>query len=170
MKIFKLLILSLLLCSCGSNKYLLNDLNKTDQKHIIEFISQKNKAEDLGKKPLVIIDGKPFINKHKLNFSQENIEKIDVISKKSSLGKLVWGEHASDGVILIMTNLVPKKEPKDANDSDIMYFIDGIKVDASKIKNIDNNDIQTLQIFKSNNRFLLFDGTELDGFIFITMK
>lgn len=175
MKKFKLFILCVLLYSCGTHKYVLNDINKTDKKHLTEYISKKNKTEEIGKNPLILIDGKPFrhdveLKSSKLNISKNNIEKLDIISKKPGLGKLIWGEYANDGVILVMTNLVPKKEPKKAEESDIIYFIDGIKVDESKIKSLNNNDIQTIQVFKSNNRFLLFDGTEIDGFIFIHMK
>lgn len=159
--------------NCSSNRFLLNDSSKIDKNYLKECIKEQVDKGKIGSKPLIVIDGKPFrynieLKNKPLEIKRSNILDWYVIDSKT--GTLIWQEYANDGVLLVNTNLVSQKKPKNANESDILYFIDGVKVSKKELDKIDENDIKTIQVIQPNDRICLFNGDKLDGVILIIMK
>jgi len=175
MKKIKLLILLFVLAGCVSNKYMLDDANKEDKKHLIDYIEELKQKNEAGDKPLIVVDGKPLrydieLKSSKLGLKKSNIEKLDVMSKSSSNGKCIWGDYANDGVVLVTTNLVKNTNSKDLDASKVIYIVEGKRVEKKEAENLTQDAIETIQVIKPKSKIQLFNGDKFDGVVIINMK
>lgn len=175
MKNIKLFILLFLITGCVSNKYFLDDAKTEDKKYLTNYIAELEQKKETGSKPLIVVDGRPLrhdieLKSSKLGFKKSNIEKLDVMSKNSPNGKSIWGDYANDGVVLVTTNLVKKTNSKDLDASNVIYLVEGKRVENEEVESLDKDTIETIQVIKPKSKIHLFNGDKFDGVIIINLK
>lgn len=169
-KVIILLILGVAFKSYGQ----VSSFDEKTNAHIVEFLKQKKYTLDFGSNPLIVIDGKPILKENLSNFinlKPEDINDVNSISKSSGTGEVIWGENATDGVLMIRTNLVKYTESTDAQNSKILFILDNKKISREQAYAIDaGKDIETATVYKNSNKFLLFTNEEFDGIIVLVSK
>ena len=99
-KLFKILVLTLILFSCKSTQVKSRDLDfKT-------YYADAFKKELIEKDPLILLDAKPIgllseIDFENFEFKTVNSNNLNIIPKGSDYLKRFWGENAKNGIIEI---------------------------------------------------------------------
>jgi hypothetical protein len=179
--IVKLFLVSVLLFSCSSSKYLLEDENSKDKKFLINTIKEsKSKREIASNKPIIVLDGKPLRYNHelkeeKLHLQKSDIKKIDVLKKE--VGISLYGDFAEGGVLILTTNKdVKNNEKQDDNkstyhESNILFLVDGKEVTKEFADSLIPDDIESVEVIKGKEASKeIYPDKNYDGIIHVKMK
>ena len=176
-QIIKSFLIVLLLSNCATNRYELNDQNKVDKYLLINKINEsKTKGEISSKKPIIVVDGKPFrynfeLKENKLELSKSDIKKIEILKKE--VGIRIYGDFAEGGVIVITTEIESNNTTSkntDIANKNILFLVDGMEVTEETIKSIDPNDIESVDVIKNEAAKKLYSDKNYDGIIHVKMK
>ncbi len=182
-----LLLFSLALLSCSTNRYLLSD-NNDDKEFLSKKINEFKKTEGITGKPLIVIDGKPYRYNHelknkRLELSKSDIEKIDVLKK--DVGIRIYGEFAEGGVLLITTkdykNEEKGKSQKKENIKEttlndiiksgkILIIVDGNEASKETLDKINPDNIESVDVLRREAANELYPDKDLDGVIYVNTK
>ena len=169
----KILFTLILVITYNSYSQISSFEEKTNS-YINNFLKKNNRPSDFGTTPLIVLDGKPIV-KEKLselkNLRSENIVNIYTFDKTSETGKAIWGEHAADGVLLILTNLTEDQHYPDIKDSKILFVLDNKIITKEQAYALNpSEDTQDRTIYIIGSKFLLFNNEEYDGIMVLTSK
>jgi hypothetical protein len=136
-KLFKILVLTLILFSCKSTQVKSRDLDfKT-------YYADAFKKELIEKDPLILLDAKPIgllseIDFENFEFKTVNSNNLNIIPKGSDYLKRFWGENAKNGIIEIskFITLHCGAPPK------AIYILNDKEVDWKQLKNLKSEDIK----------------------------
>ncbi len=137
LRLFKILVLTLLLFSCKTTELKNGEL---DFKKYIEEAIEKRLIE---KDPLILLDAKPIgllseIDLKNFEFKTVNSNSIKIIPKGIDYLKKFWGENAKNGIIEIskFITLHCGKPPKR------IYLLNGKKVNWEELKKLKPEDLK----------------------------
>ena len=152
-------------------------INSNDHETIFDF------SGDSDKEPLFFIDGKKASKKEVKKLKSDEIHSIDVSKGKASAKK--YGKKGKDGVI----NITTKKKAKKGTGFDIridkddiqigssdntekkpLIFIDGKKADYAKLQKINQNKIESVNIYKSTKAITKFGSEGENGVVEVILK
>jgi len=108
MKSILLVSISIILIGCSKPKaFVLND-TKENKYFVLEFINKAFKENQIGKSPLIVIDGIPFkYDKSKdtiiLPFKKSDISSLNFLNENSS--RIIYNEKENDGAIIISAKI-----------------------------------------------------------------
>lgn len=108
MKRILFLLLSITLLGCSNPQvFVLND-TKENQHFVLKPINQAFEENQIGKSPLIVINGTPFeYDKTQdtilLPLKKSDITSLDFLNKNSS--RIIYNEKENDGAIIIMTKI-----------------------------------------------------------------
>jgi len=151
MKNIIIITFSILLTSCGvSNHYVLENSNP----FLIDYIKKERKTNpDITKKPLIVIDGKPYrydveLKKNPINLQETDISSINVLKKE--IGIRIYGEYGENGVFIITTKnyKTEKSKEKEPLPDNIFITLDGNEVKKEFLDSINPNDIYSFTVLK----------------------
>ncbi|WP_299440078.1 M56 family metallopeptidase [uncultured Aquimarina sp.] len=152
-------------------------INSNDHETIFDF------SGDSDKEPLFFIDGKKASKKDVKKLKSDEIHSIDV--SKGKAGTKKYGKKAKDGVINITTKKGAKKGTgfnfkMDKNDIHIgtsnsneirpLIFIDGKKADYAKFQKINQDQIESVNIYKSTKAITKFGSEGENGVVEVILK
>ncbi len=129
--------------------------------------------KDTSAKPLLLIDYKKVSKEEADQLDPTLIATVDVLKEERS--KAVYGEEGKNGVILITTKVYanehkassPKISSMPAN---VVYIVDGVKMDSTILKTLDPNQIQSINVLKNESAKALYGEEGIPGVILITTK
>jgi hypothetical protein len=80
--------------------------NKNDRTFLVNKLKEEKAKGLVAKKPIIVLDGKPYrydfeLKDSTLNISKSEIKKIQIL--KRDVGIRIYGDFATDGVVLITT-------------------------------------------------------------------
>ena len=166
------LILLILFTGCSSRRYLLSD-EENNRRYLIEYINKLSAQGDISKKPMIVIDGKPFrfdkeLKNDRLPISQNDIGEIILLDRE--IGITMYGDYAKNGVLLIATkSYLDKKEPK--KEDDRLYIIqDGKVITHDEMKRIDPNEIAQIEVIRDRDKISQYTDGDYNVVLIIKMK
>jgi TonB family protein len=119
--------------------------------------------------PLFILDGKTIEKSEMDKIKPETIESIEVLKDESS--KALYGEKGKNGVILITSK---KKgitiRSTDGNTTKPLYIVEGFEKPESLAKNINPDDIESVNVLKGENAINKYGDKGKNGVIEIKLK
>ncbi len=125
--------------------------------------------------PLVIIDGKESTLLKLNSMSTDKIESMNVFKDEAATRK--YGDKGKNGVIEVKTKEFDFGSPNldiiklDTNNgTDPIYFIDGKESSKEKLKAINPNDIESINVLKGESAEALYGEKGKNGAIQITTK
>jgi len=170
----KILIGSILLCGCSTNRYLLTDSGK-DKTFLIASIKELAKKGEISHKPLIVIDGIPYrfdveLKDKRLPLSKKDIQQVDRL--KEEVGMKIYGAYAKGGVLLITTKSysIKKSQPVDLDKSRILILLDDKVISKSEMDKIDANEIESIDVVKDKEKVKQYTSENYDGVVVIHMK
>ncbi|WP_239023069.1 hypothetical protein [Flavobacterium endoglycinae] len=107
-KQFLLISISVIIIGCTKSKtFILNDSGK-NRYYVSKFINDIFEENQIGKSPLIVIDGIPFkYDKIKdtilLPLKKSDINSLNFLNQNSS--RIIYNEKENDGAILITTRI-----------------------------------------------------------------
>jgi len=116
------------------------------------------------------VSNKYFLDDAKTEDKKYLTNYIAELDKNSPNGKSIWGDYANDGVVLVTTNLVKKTNSKDLDASNVIYLVEGKRVENEEVESLDKDTIETIQVIKPKSKIHLFNGDKFDGVIIINLK
>ena len=173
MKTISILLISMfILSSCSSNRYLLTDKGK-DSKFLINTIKKSSASGEVKRKPIIVIDGKPYrydyeLKTEGLQISKKDIKQIDILKK--DVGVEIYGEYAKDGVIIVTTKSSSSNDSKPYNDSKVLILLENKEISQSEMEAIDPNDVESIEVIKNKEKVKSFTSEDYDGVVIIHMK
>lgn len=104
-RIFTLLSSTLLIGCSNPKTFILND-TVTNKYFVSTLIKDTFEKDEIGKSPLIVIDGIPFTYNKKqdtilLPFKKSDIIRIDFLNINSS--RIIYNEKENDGAVIITT-------------------------------------------------------------------
>ncbi|NBC58268.1 MAG: hypothetical protein GVY05_08305 [Bacteroidetes bacterium] len=176
MRVYFVLLISLISLTAISQEYVLRDENQTDKTYIQQFIQQSIAQDMLKENPLVIVDDKVVTHSKKvvqLDFFKSDIMEISFKPKNQSEWIKKYGAQAVNGVIEISTRpfyAKPINTVKGYAEENILFMVDGKVVSQEDIHDLQPNDIDNIEVVK--NKILIKKETskDYDGIIKIRLK
>lgn len=172
MKKHFILLASLILFSCSTNKYLLTDLdiNKYELK---KFISDKVRDHEINKNPVVVLNEKKLTKNElkNLNISSNQISSLSVIKKGNSQMNEIYGNESVNGIIMISTNFEKSKFNKRYSEkSKVLFILDGKIISEVEMKKIKKESIESLTVIKDQKEISKYTEKYYAGIIIIKLK
>ncbi len=124
--------------------------------------------------PLFIVDGKKKSAKKIKNIAPNDIESINVIKDASAIEK--YGEEGTNGVIEITSKSKTEKKHSavkmeiESGKNSPLFIVDGKKMSAKKVKVIDPNNIESMDILKGKSAIEFYGRKAKNGVVIITLK
>jgi hypothetical protein len=104
-KIGVILSSGLIITSCATNRYLLNDKG-SDKRFLVKQIKTISSDNEISKHPILVIDGIEYVRLDSINLRETGLQKKDI--EKIELLKMepavrIFGDEGERGVLLITT-------------------------------------------------------------------
>lgn len=173
MKNISVLLLTIfLLSSCSFNRYLLTDKGK-DSKFLINTIKESSATGEINRKPIIVVDGKPYrydyeLKSGGLQLSKNDVQKLEIVKKE--IGMQIYGDQAKDGVILLTTKSGSNTGGKSYNDSKVLIFLEDKVISQSEMETINPDTIDSIEIIKDKETVKQYTSEDYDGVIVIHLK
>ena len=145
-------------------------------------------------KALVIVDGTIMPKGWKYTLDTKNIASVDILQGREAT--LLFGEKGADGVIAIVTKNHSVVQQIVVHDSDLvkvsngdlklppntivhlhnpdakdpLYIIDGVPAPDNSLKDLNPNDIASIQVLKNQSAVPVYGDKARDGVVLITTK
>lgn len=170
--IIRFFILLSLFSGCSTSRYLLTDKGK-DKRFLVTTIKESIKTGEVKKKPIIVIDGKPYrydfeLKNDRLQISKRDIENIEIL--KNNVGIRIYGEFAKDGVLIVTTKIYNNNDPKSLNNSNVLILLENKEINKSEMEKIKPDDISSIDVIKDKEKIKLFTSKDYDGVIIIHLK
>jgi hypothetical protein len=171
-KITVISLMMFLLTGCSYNRYLLTDKGR-DKKFLIQTIKNSSNTGEIQKKPIIVLDGKPYrynyeLKSQKLQISKNDIQKIEVLKKK--VGIEIYGDYARDGVIVLTTKTNSIKDSNTTGNSKVLILLEDKKISRNEMESINPDDIDSIEVLKNTDKIKEYTAEDYDGVIIIHMK
>lgn len=173
MKIYaKFIFLIIVLSSCSSNRYLLDDI-EPESSFLSDFIEELSITGEITKHPMLVIDGKPKrwdkeLKEEKLDLKREQIASVKVMEQRKATQ--IYGEPAKLGVLLIKTKNKVYEDNLPFDKSKVLYFLGDQEISLEELKKIDPNIIESITVLKNKEKMKPYTTENYDGVIIITTK
>jgi beta-lactamase regulating signal transducer with metallopeptidase domain len=144
--------------------------------------NSNNKALNTDGSVIYLVNGEEVDYKNLNEIAPRQIQSVDVIKSLSKIKDLGFDSIEVDGIMKITTkkanpfkNITPKidgKASKSMINSRVIFILDGKELDDDQIKNVNPEDIQSMDVIKSSYDLKQagYDPKEIDGIIKITLK
>jgi hypothetical protein len=170
--LIRLFILSIFLHSCSVNRYLLTDEGK-DKRFLINTINESFKSGKIQKKPIIVVDGKPYrydyeLKSKKLQLSKNDIRRIDILEK--DVGIEMYGDYAENGVIILSTQSNYSNDSKSFSDSKVLILLEDKEISKDEMEKISPRDIISIDVIKDKEIIKKYTSEAYDGVIVIHIK
>ena len=164
-----------LLPNCIGNRFLLQG-EPEDVEFLSNYIKNLSKEKKVLKRPLIVIDGKPFrynyeLAKNSLPIKRTDIYDIIILSLDKSVE--IYGEFGNQGALLIETENYHFKEGNKSGkikERKVKFFFDGKPVSRFEFKQIKDEEIEDISIKTGQDALKIFPGEDLDGVLYVTLK
>jgi TonB family protein len=119
--------------------------------------------------PLFILDG-VIIEKSKMDqIKPDDIESISILKDKSATD--LYGEKAKNGVVLVTSKKIGIKiRSTDGNTTKPLYIVEGFEKPESLAKNINPDDIESINVLKGENAINKYGDKGKNGVVEIKLK
>ncbi len=120
--------------------------NVVEKKHVIitnQNSSAQSNTDQKNFNGLIIVDGKEIKNSDLAKINNKDIKSMYVLKAGSEAAE-AYGEKGKNGVMLIKT-----KTAADNKTAEEVYYIDGKKVDKSRINNLKSENIASVSVVKN---------------------
>jgi len=162
----------LILSGCSGSRYLLTDSGR-DKRFLINKIRESSRLGETQKKPIIVLDGKPYrydfeLKNQRLQIARNDIKSIDIL--KDDVGTRIYGDFAKDGVLIVTTKKGSDNKPRSLDDSKVLIMLEDRVISKSEMEAIDPNDIQAIDIYKDRETVRKYTSEEYDGVVIIHLK
>jgi hypothetical protein len=163
MRVLHLTLIILLIASCATSR---KTGNASSNDFIAQYIKGIEAKGEITKSPLIIIDGIAFeysdyLKSHK-PIMQSGIREINYLRKNSQTAYDIFGERGKPGVIIVATTSL--KVPK------ILYLLDDKEITSEEFDNVEQTDIETFEIIRSQEGIRKYTTKEYDSVWIIKLK
>lgn len=123
--------------------------------------------------PLAIIDGKEVSQETLQALDPKKIEAINVLKDKAALDK--YGAKAKHGVIEVTLKEGSENHQLEKNDfsqkmEGVLYVVDGKETTAEEIRNINSEQIESIEVFKDKKHTARYEESGENGVVEIKLK
>lgn len=164
-----------LIAGCASNRYALKD-NTADKHFLEQYIAGLEKEGKVTSKPLMVVDGIAFgynnQKESKIQLKKSDIFRLSYLSKDSAEAVSRYGIGGKAGVLMIQSKQEHDRllASKPLTDSKVLFFNGDRKLTAEEVKQINPNDIFSIDVIKNKESIRKYSSEDLDGVILIKLK
>jgi len=137
-----------------------------DQMNLVNY--SKNKL------PLYVVDGKIVLTSKQMALNPNKIENISVLKGASAIA--LYGNKAENGAIIITSknkdsnHLESIRIKGNSGKNAPLYILDGKRINGKKLKKINKDTIESIQVYKDNIAIEKFGEKAKNGVVIITSK
>ena len=146
--------------------------SKVDNKLSFDKMNLVNYSKE--NSPLYVVDGKIVLTTNKAELNPNKIESIDVLKGASAIE--LYGNQAENGAIIITSknndsnNLESIRIKGSSGKNAPLYILDGKRINGKKLKKINKNTIESIEVYKDNFAIEKFGEKAKNGVVIITTK
>lgn len=175
MKQISLFLLTLCLISCANEPDLDLEITEPNSK-LEEYITVRSHDGRLGPNPMIIVDGglktlsELNMEAFELNEAGGNI--VAVVNKENSEMLRIFGDAASDGIVLIRTSEVTSVHISKGsfNTERVLIVVNGKATHMTDLSSLFPNKIASVHIFKNSSLLSMMEDIGYDAIIQIETK
>jgi len=161
MKTSFLIFIVLVFVSCNAESPVLNDKGK-DKHYLNSYISGLKKEKQLGKHPVLVIDGDVYnlyeAGSKRIPLFKADILTMDYLPANSGVARRVYGDVGENGVVLILTDLSRETATATVTDDKLVYMINDRTASKEEFDALDKNLIRSIRLLKGSTEISKYAG------------